>query len=130
MLPEQHKLRSSRDFTVTVRRGRRIGRKTIVLHIRDTATSKSGNEADTPVARIGGPRIGLVVSKAVGNAVTRHAVSRKLRHVALGLRDEIPSSCDLVLRALPASATATSQELTEDVQSALRSFRRSPRGKR
>lgn len=81
VLPQSNKLRSSRDFTVTVRRGRRIGRKTLVLHIRDTAASGGGDKTDTQIARFGGPRVGLVVSKAVGNAVTRHAVSRKLRHV-------------------------------------------------
>lgn len=125
MLPQSKKLRSSRDFTVTVRRGRRIGRKTLVLHIRDTATSGGDNKTDTQIARFGGPRIGLVVSKAVGNAVTRHAVSRKLRHVMADAVEDCPSTLDIVVRALPASATATSQELSHDVQSALAKYRRS-----
>ncbi|MDO5030250.1 MAG: ribonuclease P protein component [Corynebacterium sp.] len=125
MLPQSKKLRSSRDFTVTVRRGRRIGRKTVVLHIRDTATSGGENKTDTQIARFGGPRIGLVVSKAVGNAVTRHAVSRKLRHIMADAVEDYPSTLDIVVRALPASATATSQELSQDVQSALAKYRRS-----
>lgn len=125
MLPQSKKLRSSRDFTVTVRRGRRIGRKTVVLHIRDTATSGGENKTDTQIARFGGPRIGLVVSKAVGNAVTRHAVSRKLRHIMADAVEDYPSTLDIVVRALPASATATSQELSHDVQSALAKYRRS-----
>lgn len=119
MLPAQHKLRSSRDFSRAVRKGHRIGRKTIVLHILDTATL-----ADAPLASFGGPRIGLVVSKAVGNAVTRHAVSRKLRAIAYAHRDQLPPQCHVVVRALPAAATATSQELTKDVQSALAKFQR------
>lgn len=75
---------------------------------------------DTVVA--GGPRMGLVVSKAVGNAVTRHAVSRRLRHVTAGLLEEFPLQPwhSLVIRALPASAAATSAELESDVRRALR----------
>jgi ribonuclease P protein component len=125
VLPQSKKLRSSRDFTVTVRRGRRIGRKTLVLHIRDTAVPGGENKTDTQIARFGGPRIGLVVSKAVGNAVTRHAVSRKLRHIMADAVEDYPSTLDIVVRALPASATATSQELSHDVQSALAKYRRS-----
>lgn len=124
MLPQSNKLRSSRDFTVTVRRGRRIGRKTLVLHIRDTAASGGEDKTDTQIARFSGPRVGLVVSKAVGNAVTRHAVSRKLRHVMAAAAQDLPSTMDIVVRALPASATATSQELSHDVQSALATYER------
>ncbi|AGP32026.1 ribonuclease P protein component [Corynebacterium terpenotabidum Y-11] len=78
------------------------------------------------VATVGGPRVGLVVSKAVGNAVARHAVSRRLRHTAgriiadAGFRDVLRSDLSVVLRALPASADATSEELERDVRHALR----------
>lgn len=77
-------------------------------------------------ATVGGPRIGLVVSKAVGNAVTRHAVSRKLRHTAgRVLADPVTgppleSDMSLVLRALPAAAASSSGELERDVRHALR----------
>lgn len=124
MLPQGNKLRSSRDFTITVRRGRRIGRKTLVLHILDTANPGGEIKTDTQIARFGGPRIGLVVSKAVGNAVTRHAVSRKLRHVMAAAAEDLPTTMDIVVRALPASATATSEELSHDVHSALASYKR------
>lgn len=73
---------------------------------------------------VGGPRVGLVVSKAVGNAVTRHAVSRRLRHVARTVIDDpavgLGATHTVVLRALPASAGASSEELERDVRHALR----------
>ncbi|MEL4153591.1 ribonuclease P protein component [Corynebacterium bovis] len=78
------------------------------------------------VVTTGGPRWGLIVSKAVGNAVTRHAVSRKLRHIAAEvLRSpdgdrRLTAETTVVLRALPASATADSEELERDVRTALR----------
>lgn len=70
----------------------------------------------------GGPRTGLVVSKAVGNAVVRHAVSRRLRHVAGRVLSDVSvgQECCVVLRALPASAHATSRELESDVRRVLR----------
>lgn len=118
MLPAQHKLHRSGDFSVTVRRGRRFGRRTIVLHYLDAA-GDGGDDADAQISRFGGPRVGFVVSKAVGNSVARHAVTRKLRHVVMDVLDDVPSTADMVIRALPASATATSKELATDVRKAL-----------
>ena len=70
----------------------------------------------------GGARVGLVVSGAVGGSVVRKRVSRRLRHVVAPLLSELPPDADLVLRALPAAATATSAELGKDVAGALRSL--------
>ena len=67
----------------------------------------------------GGPRFGLVVSKQVGNAVTRHAVSRRLREVVRGSVDKQALNHDVVVRALPACAAATTAELERDYASAL-----------
>ncbi|WJY59964.1 ribonuclease P [Corynebacterium afermentans subsp. lipophilum] len=69
----------------------------------------------------GGPRFGLVVSKQVGNAVTRHAVSRKLRNVVVQreLVDKLGRSFDVVIRALPPAGAATSDELARDLEKAL-----------
>lgn len=84
-----------------------------------------GEGAGAP-ATVGGPRVGLVVSKAVGNAVTRHAVSRRLRHTAgriighADVRETLRPEMSVVLRALPAAAGATSGELERDVRHALR----------
>ena len=92
MLPAQHKLHRSGDFSVTVRRGRRFGRRTIVLHYLDAA--------DASVSRSGGPRVGFVVSKGVGNSVVRHAVTRKLRHVVP--RDSLFAGLSVPVNRLPA----------------------------
>lgn len=47
------------------------------------------------------PRVGLIVSKAVGNAVVRHQLSRRLRHTCRELLPSMPSGVDIVIRALP-----------------------------
>ncbi len=56
-----------------------------------------------------------MVSKAVGNAVIRNRVKRRLRHLCREQLSELPGSGALVVRALPAAATASSAELRADL---------------
>ena len=63
---------------------------------------------------IGTPRLGLSVSRKVGNAVTRNAVRRRLREVFHSSVEQVPGSLDLVLSAKPAAAEATFAELGEE----------------
>lgn len=109
MLPDVHRMRTSGDFTATVRTGVRVSRTCLVVH-----------------ARTAGPpsRVGFVVSKAVGNAVVRNRVKRRLRH---SLRDIVgtdpadrasTTNLQVVVRALPRSAQASYTELDREVTSA------------
>jgi ribonuclease P protein component len=52
-----------------------------------------------------GTRIGFVVSGALGNAVTRNRVKRRLRHLAMAHVADTPVGIDVVVRALPPAAT-------------------------
>lgn len=63
----------------------------------------------------GPPRVGLVVSKAVGNAVHRNLVKRRLRSAASAHLDVLPDGALAVVRALPASAGAPFTQLDRDV---------------
>lgn len=76
---------------------------------------------DSSEFRVGGPRFGLVVSKAVGDSVTRHRVSRRLRHIAAGHVGTLDSDVLVVIRANPASATASREELERDLRTGLAS---------
>jgi ribonuclease P protein component len=69
-----------------------------------------------PVSR-SGPRIGFVVSGAVGNAVTRNRVKRRMRHLAAAHVLDTPGEIDIVVRALPRAATVPA-EVPEDFGSA------------
>jgi ribonuclease P protein component len=68
----------------------------------------------------GTPRLGLSVSRKVGNAVTRNAVRRKLREVFYSTLAEVPGSWDLVVSARPPAAEASLQELREEFARSLR----------
>ncbi len=65
------------------------------------------------------PRIGFVVSKAVGPAVTRNLVKRRLRHLARERTALLPPNALLVVRALPSSATASYSDLARELDRGL-----------
>ena len=59
-----------------------------------------------------------MVGKAVGNAVVRNRVKRRLRHLVRERLAGLPGSVVLVVRALPASATASYAALGVDFDTA------------
>ena len=65
-------------------------------------------------------RIGLVVPRAVGNAVTRNRAKRVLRARLAAMMSSIPSGTDLVVRAQPPLSHATGDEMVVALKSALR----------
>lgn len=65
------------------------------------------------------PKVGFVVSRAVGNAVTRNRVRRRLRHLAREHVVDLPAGALVVVRALPAAATAPYRRLAADLAAAL-----------
>ena len=67
----------------------------------------------------GGPRFGLIVSKAVGSAVVRHRVSRQLRHACRPLVGSLSGDVDVVIRALPSAAGGSVDEFERQLTSCL-----------
>lgn len=90
MLKRANRVVTGDDFRAAVRRGRRIGTPHALLYVSRTA-------ATSPT------RIGFIVSKAVGNAVTRNLVTRRLRSIGHDVVVARPTGTDLVIRALPGS---------------------------
>ena len=72
--------------------------------------------ATSSVLPVGEPaRVGFVVGRAVGGAVIRNRVRRRLRHLARVLVPRLPESSELVVRALPPAAGLSSAELGADL---------------
>jgi len=64
-------------------------------------------------------RVGLAVSRAVGDAVTRHRVQRRLRHLLRDRVELLAPGSQLVVRATPAAAQASSDALAADLDGQL-----------
>lgn len=95
-------MRSSAEFARTIRGGQRSAGRYLVVHAKRTADPTPAEPA----------RVGFVVSKAVGGAVRRNRVKRRLRAIAVA--EPLVDGSLLVVRAKPAAAEATFAELHRD----------------
>ena len=111
MLARTNRLTAGEDFRHALRRGRRAGTRTLVVHL------LSGDAS--PVAA-DPARVGFAVSRAVGPAVVRNRVKRRLRHLVRERLGGLPAGTLLVVRALPAAAAATYADLGADLDEGLR----------
>jgi len=117
MLPAGSRLHTSGEFAAVVRSGRRAGTRHLVVHV-------LGTGRPTP------PRAGFVVSGKVGNAVVRHRVTRRLRPLVREQLSALSAGTDLVVRALPAAAGASSADFEHDLRAGLAAVARKTAGSR
>jgi ribonuclease P protein component len=115
-------MRRSADFGATVKQGRRVVQSDIIVYSRVVCDRRT----ETPVVSAAmPPQVGLIIAKSVGSAVDRHRVARRLRHVARDVLGDLDKGEHLVIRALPSSSGAKSDELRTQVRAGLRSVHRS-----
>ncbi len=107
MLPQQSRMRSPEEFKRVLRSGRRVGGATLSGHLLLPAAG--------PVPEDASPKVGLVVSRAVGSAVVRNRVKRRLRELMRRRLASLPGGCLLVVRAHPAAAGARQVDLAADL---------------
>ncbi len=102
MLPAPNRLRERADFGSAVRGpgSIRVGSRLLVVH-----ANRTDARAGCP------PRVGFVVSRAVGNAVVRNRTKRRLRALVAARLALMPCGVDVVVRANPAAAASSSSEL-------------------
>ncbi|WP_449374243.1 ribonuclease P protein component [Arthrobacter psychrolactophilus] len=108
MLATKNRMRTSANFSHTVRSGARNGRRNVVLYM-------VSSSPDEPT------QIGFIVAKTVGNAVTRNLVKRRLREIVVETIRQHPYGVKVVVRALPASAGASFGDLVADYRKAITS---------
>ena len=106
MLPQQSRMRSPDEFKAAVRSGRRAGASMVAGHLL-LATGQ--------VPRAVEPKVGFVVSRAVGSAVVRNRVKRRLRELMRRRVASLPGGCLLVVRAHPTAARARQADLAADL---------------
>ena len=118
MLPRDRRVRTPAEFRHLSRNGTRAGRRTLVVNV----ATDPDQTRPASLSSAQRPRAGFVVSKAVGNAVVRNRVKRRLRDI---VRHELeaPAVRELpvlvMVRALPAAADADHAALRRDLAGAL-----------
>ena len=108
MLPPENRLHGAGDYRSTVRRGVRVGRPLVVVHL-----IPGTDGAGSPV------RVGFVVGRSVGGAVVRNAVRRRLRHLLRDRLERLPTGSQVVIRAQPEAASVPGRTLSRDLDDAL-----------
>ncbi|MFQ4148124.1 ribonuclease P protein component [Arthrobacter sp. LAPM80] len=105
MLATKNRMRTSANFSHTVRSGVRNGRRNLVLYMVSTSPDEPS-------------QVGFIVAKTVGNAVTRNLVKRRLREIVVETIRQRPHGINVVVRALPVSSDASYSELVTDYRKA------------
>lgn len=114
MLAKANRITRGVDYRVTVRRGARFSGASTLTYIRPNPDSDA-------------VRFGFIVSRTVGNAVTRNLVRRRLKAAAYDLLprfapEKSSGGLDVVVRALPASVQAPWASLHEELSRASTRF--------
>lgn len=106
MPARQHRITRGEDYRRVVRTGRRVGGALCITHAVFRAPEDPA-------------RFGFIVSKAVGNAVTRNRVRRRLTTIVERRLQAGMTGVDVVFRALPSSAAAEFAALEAEVNRSL-----------
>ncbi len=101
--PRRERLRKRSEFLRCYREGRRRHGDLLILYA-------VANEC-------GHPRLGITVSRKVGNSVVRHRVKRRVREIyrRWNERARLPAM-DFMVHARPTIATATFQALEKEIE--------------
>ena len=95
MLPKNNRLRSGVDFNLVTKTGARFTSDNLVIY----ALPNNSNQI----------QVGFIVNRAVGGSVSRHLVSRKLRHNFANQLPTLNTNLKLVVRVLKAQDNYTAE---------------------
>jgi ribonuclease P protein component len=104
------RLSRSGDFDRVYRQGRSTGGREFVVHVFPREAS------------LDPPRVGLSVSKKVGDAVTRNRIKRVLRESVAAIEGELAAGSDLVITARVDAVALDEREGQSGVQRELRAL--------
>lgn len=104
-MKKSYRVKREQDFTAIFKEGQNVAnRKFVVYRL---------NQEQTHF------RVGLSVSKKLGNAVTRNLIKRRLRHLILELKEDLLAE-DFVVIARRGVQDLTYQEMRQNLQHVLK----------
>lgn len=94
-------LKKNRDFQLTYKKGKSYANRYLVMYVRENGTS--------------GNRLGLSVSKKVGNSIVRHRVTRLLRESYRLQEEHFRRGYDIIIIARASAKDKSYQEIESAV---------------
>ena len=120
-IPRERRIRKRADFQAVYHRGVRLGCKLFTVFVLATGS-------------VGPARMGLTVTRRIGNAVTRNRCKRLLREAVRKHWDLLPDGAALVLHARQGLEVARARDVESEIVRMLRKaghrLERSGRGNR
>ena len=135
------RLKSHRDFVTVLKTRTKVSSKDLVVHFHIQPNLQHLQPSQPELMKHGGVqapnqtvathdaarssvhdamhaerRLGLAVSKAVGNAVVRNHVKRRLRVLARDYESLLPEACDVVIRAKPTADQVSFEQLQRQIE--------------
>ncbi len=101
------RLKKNNDFQLVFKRGRSTANRQFVVYV-----LKFPERVEC--------RLGLSVSKKIGNAVTRNRIKRKVKEVFRSLDSRLEKGCDYVVIARNPAASMTFAEIESSLQHVLK----------
>lgn len=118
MPAKRYRITRGDDFRRIVRTGHRVGGAYCITHAVLHASAHDQQPA----------RFGFIASKAVGNAVTRNLVRRRLKTIVERRLHAGFEGADVVFRVLPSASTVPFERLEREVNKALDRVQQLDRG--
>jgi len=120
--PRAARLRKHADFDLVYKEGRRVFSENMTVFVRrrgvEAEPDQEGLRASIPALTRWGPRVGFTVSRAMGGAVQRNRIKRRLREAVRLHLSECGAPVDVVINPKRTAIGAEFAQLSAEVQRA------------
>ncbi|WP_226683782.1 ribonuclease P protein component [Sutcliffiella horikoshii] len=104
---KEQRIKKNKEFQHVFQKGKSMANRQFVIY--------AVQKADQPVFRIG-----LSVSKKIGNAVTRNRIKRLVRQAVHEIKEQLPGGVDIVIIARKPAADMSLEEVKKSLQHVIR----------